>query len=70
MRTVYVETAQGIWREIDGVMDGPFTRGELGIESGAYIPRCQMLRGTFSEPVSLSFGFGYGVKADNRFGGK
>lgn len=62
----YVETAGGIYREVDGKMEGPFTRSELGFKPDQYIPRCQMLSAT--EPVSVSFGFGYGLKSDNELG--
>jgi hypothetical protein len=61
----YVQTETGIWREEDGVMSGPFTREDLGLDASQYIPECQRLR--CSEPVSLSFGFGYGARADNTF---
>jgi hypothetical protein len=66
----YVETSAGIWREEDGRMTGPFSREALGL-SLEYIPECQTIRcGSFPEGgASLSFGFGYGPRADNSFSG-
>lgn len=61
----YVETSSGVWREEDGVMSGPFTREDLGFTDYQYIPKCQML--SVRDSVSISFGFGYGVKSDNTF---
>lgn len=61
----YVETLSGVYREEDGIMYGPFTREDLGFTDNQYIPKCQIL--SVREPVSISFGFGYGVKSDNTF---
>jgi hypothetical protein len=62
----YVETPNGIYRETDGRMEGPFTREELGLSGDQFLPGAQTVSAAGAN-ASLSFGFGYGAKADNRF---
>lgn len=65
-RVSYVASPEGIFKETDGIMTGPYSPKELGLLDTP-IPGCQTLKCRFLEGVSLSFGFGYGNRADNTF---
>lgn len=62
----YIETPAGVYREEDGIMSGPFTREGLGMSPLQLLRGCQTLRAQGAN-ASVSFGFGYGARAENTF---